>query len=92
MTRIGEEIATVGDTRTDNSGPASATTDSLCRICAIGWYLCPLVGAGLGFVFGYVSESNQAIFGLADSHGVLFTTTLLGAFLGHMVCRRLRKI
>ena len=92
MTQIAEENALVGSTSRNDSGPATATTDGVCRICVIGWYLCPLVGAGLGFVLGYVSESNQAIFGLANSHGVIVTTTLLGALLGHIVCRRLGKI
>lgn len=90
MTRIAEENAFVDSTSSNDSGPTYAGTKSACRICEIGWCLCPLVGAGLGFVLGYVSESNQAIFGLADSHGVIVTTTILGALLGHIVCRRLR--
>ena len=92
MTHFAEETALDGSTSIKDSEPAYEGTKCACRLCQIGWYLCPLIGAGLGFFLGYASESNQAIFGLVYNRGFIATTTILGALLGHMVCRRLRKI
>ena len=63
-----------------------------CLTCVVGWFICPLIGAAIGLTFGYVRESNQPIFGLAYSLESICMTTLLGAILGHIVCRRIRTV
>ena len=65
---------------------------SPCLTGVVGWFICPLIGAAIGLTFGYVRESNQPIFGLAYSLESICMTTLLGAILGHIVCRRILTV